>query len=116
MMETAQRAEQLQPSRNRDRSMNQPRPITTRTSGRRHGPITRLMSPGDIGELVKPFVLLDYVDAAGGAGPNFGFHPHSGIATLTYPLSFDIQHATSTGQADVVRRGGVEWVVAGGGV
>ena len=21
-------------------------------------------------------------------GPNFGFHPHSGIATLTYPLSF----------------------------
>ncbi len=25
------------------------RPTTTRTPGRRHGPITRLMSPGDIG-------------------------------------------------------------------
>ncbi len=28
-----------------------------RTSGHREGPITRLMSPGDIGELVKPFVF-----------------------------------------------------------
>ena len=25
------------------------RPLATRTSGRRHGPITRLMSPGHIG-------------------------------------------------------------------
>jgi hypothetical protein len=59
------------------------RPTTTRTPGRRHGPITRLMSPGDIGRLTKPFIFLDYVEAPGGGGPNFGFHPHSGIATLT---------------------------------
>ena len=79
------------------------RPTTTRTPGRRHGPITRLMSPGDIGQLTKPFIFLDYVEAPGGGGPNFGFHPHSGIATLTYPLTFDIQHETSSGQVDVVR-------------
>jgi hypothetical protein len=29
----------------------------------RMGPFTRLVSPGDIGELIKPFVFLDYFDA-----------------------------------------------------
>ena len=28
--------------------------------GRRRGPINRLMSPSDIGQLIKPFVFLDY--------------------------------------------------------
>ena len=92
------------------------RPLVTRTSGRRHGPITRLMSPGDIGQLIKPFIFLDYVEAPGGGGPNFGFHPHSGIATLTYPLTFDMQHETSSGQVDVVRQGGIEWMAAGSGI
>ncbi|MBU3739293.1 MAG: pirin family protein [Rhodoferax sp.] len=92
------------------------RAITTRTPGRRHGPITRLMSLGDIGQLIKPFVFLDYVEAPAGGGPNFGFHPHSGIVTLTYPLNFDIQHETSTGQVDQVRQGGIEWMAAGSGI
>ena len=74
------------------------------------------MSPGDIGQLTKPFIFLDYVEAPGGGGPNFGFHPHSGIATLTYPLTFDIQHETSSGQVDVVRQGGIEWMAAGRGI
>jgi redox-sensitive bicupin YhaK (pirin superfamily) len=92
------------------------RSITTRTTGRRHGPITRLMSPGDIGQLTKPFIFLDYVEAPAGGGPNFGFHPHSGIVTLTYPLNFAIQHETSSGQVDVVRQGGIEWMAAGHGI
>lgn len=75
------------------------RRIIARTSGKTHGPITRLMSPSDLGRLLKPFIFLDYVDAKGN-GPNFGFHPHSGIATLTFPLTFDIEHTTSTGQVD----------------
>jgi len=95
--------------------MNQIRQIALRTGGQRHGPITRLMSPGDLGQLLKPFIFLDYVEAAG-TGPNFGFHPHSGIATLTCPLTFDIEHTTSTGQVDIVKQGGVEWVVAGNGI
>jgi len=74
------------------------------------------MSPGDLGQRLKPFVFLDYVDALGGAGPRFGFHPHSGIATLTFPITFDIEHESSSGQVDVVHRGGVEWVVAGAGI
>jgi redox-sensitive bicupin YhaK (pirin superfamily) len=96
--------------------MPTPRSITTRTPGHRHGPITRLMSPGDIGQLTKPFIFLDYVEAPAGGGPNFGFHPHSGIVTLTFPLTFDIKHETSTGQVDVVRQGGIEWMAAGSGI
>lgn len=92
------------------------RRIATRTSGQRHGPITRLVSPNDLGALLKPFVFLDQVNMQGGAGPQFGFHPHSGIATLTYPLTFDILHQTCSGQTDIVRRGGIEWVVAGAGI
>jgi hypothetical protein len=39
------------------------RQIALRTRGRSHGSLTRLVSPGDIGELIKPFVFLDYFDA-----------------------------------------------------
>lgn len=93
-----------------------PRSINVRSSGQRHGPITRLVSPGLEGELIKPFVFMDYVDAPAGAGPRFGFHPHSGIATLTFPLNFDVEHEASTGQIDSVKRLGLEWVLAGGGI
>jgi redox-sensitive bicupin YhaK (pirin superfamily) len=96
--------------------MHTPRPIIKRSHGNRHGPITRLVSPGQEGELIKPFVFIDYVDAPAGAGPRFGFHPHSGIATLTIPLTFDVEHEASTGQIDSVKRGGLEWVLAGSGV
>jgi redox-sensitive bicupin YhaK (pirin superfamily) len=92
------------------------RAVIHRSAGQRHGPITRLVSPGQEGRLIRPFVFLDYLEAPEGAGPRFGFHPHSGIATLTFPLTFDIEHETSTGQIDSVKRGGLEWVLAGGGI
>lgn len=94
--------------------MNTPRTITLRHKGRVQGPINRLVSPGDIGEQIKPFIFLDYINAK--QGPGFGFHPHSGIATLTYPMTFDAEHETSTGKIDMVKQGGVEWMMAGGGI
>src|SRR5229473_2113696 len=39
------------------------RQIILRTHGHSHGRVTRLVSPGDIGERIKPFVFLDYFDA-----------------------------------------------------
>jgi hypothetical protein len=30
--------------------------------GRQHGPIKRLVSPSDIGELINPLVFLDYAN------------------------------------------------------
>ena len=61
-----------------------PRKIVHRTRGNRHGPITRLMSPGDLGEVLKPFVFLDLIDMERTSFPGIGLHPHSGIATVTY--------------------------------
>lgn len=90
--------------------------IVFKTHGKRHGPITRLVSPGDVGQLIKPFVFLDYIEADAGGGPNFGFHPHSGIATLTFPITFDVEHETSDGQLDHVQAGGEEWMMAGSGI
>ena len=38
------------------------RRVTYRTRGHSQGPITRLVSPSDVGELIKPFVFLDYFE------------------------------------------------------
>ena len=53
-----------------------PRRIAFRASGTRHGPITRLVSPSDIGELIKPFVFLDHGEIEPTGEPLFGIHPH----------------------------------------
>lgn len=90
------------------------RKIIYRSTGTSHGPITNLINPRDNGDLTKPFIFLDYVNAP--KGPGFGYHPHSGIATLTHPLTFDVEHAASSGQVDVVKKGGIEWVIAGRGI
>jgi len=90
--------------------------IRQRISGTRHGPITRMFSPQDAGELLKPFVFLDYLNADIPPGFGFGFHPHSGIATLTYQLDCDVEYEDTAGQKGTVRRGGLEWMQAGGGV
>ncbi len=47
------------------------REIVLRTRGSSHGPITRLVSPSDLGQ-ADPKQM-----------PAIGFHPHSGIETVT---------------------------------
>ena len=74
------------------------RRIVHTTSGRRHGPITRLVSPSDIGELIKPFVFLDHAEVAPRPEPLFGIHPHSGIATLTVVLRGGMVYEDTTGK------------------
>lgn len=74
-----------------------------------------MVSPGDLGELIKPFVFLDFVSGQAPQGAGFGFHPHSGIATLTYLLDADVTYEDTTGQDGVVRSTGLEWMRAGGG-
>ena len=93
------------------------RPIVHRTRGSTHGPFTRLMSPGDLGQALKPFIFLDLVNFDARHGQTrFGMHPHSGIATLTFMTQGDVRYADSTGQAGVLPEGGVEWMQAGRGV
>jgi len=95
---------------------NAVRPIARRTRGNSHGPITRLMSPSDFGQLLKPFVFLDIFDNGGVPFAGFGMHPHSGIATLTYVAEGGVGYEDTNGATGVVPAGGVEWMRAGGGV
>ena len=91
------------------------RAIVRRTRGRAHGPITRLMSPSDLGELLKPFVFLDIFDHE---GPPFNgaLHPHSGIATLSYLAEGAVSYIDPDNVRGTLPAGGVEWMQAGRGM
>jgi redox-sensitive bicupin YhaK (pirin superfamily) len=92
-----------------------PSRIVHRTRGRRHGPVTRLMSPGDLGEVLKPFVFLDLFDTEAMSLSGFGLHPHSGIATVTHLFEGNVRYEDTTGAAGLLPEGGVEWFRAGHG-
>src|SRR5258706_3065970 len=74
---------------------SKPRLIVHRTRGQRHGAITRLMSPGDLGQVLKPFVFLDLFDTAGNPlsglpvppplRPSTGAHTHQSNVTDVRP-------------------------------
>ena len=102
------------------RQLQQPvREIVYRTREDTHGPIARLVSPSDLGELIKPFVFLDRFDFDARAAPmemELGWHPHSGIATVTVVLEGSIRYSETTGKAGVLSAGSVEWMRAGNGV
>lgn len=92
------------------------RPIEARiAAAAQHGPIIRLIDPGDLGERLNPFIFLDHFKADVPAGFGFGWHPHSGIATLTWQPDRDIAYEDTTGQAGTLPAGGLEWMNAGGG-
>src|SRR6202045_4887394 len=91
------------------------RAIVRRTRGRTHGPVTRLMSPSDFGEILKPFVFLDLFDHEG--APFTGaLHPHSGIATLTYLAEGAVSYIDPDNVRGTLPAGGVEWMQAGRGM
>ena len=91
------------------------RAIVQRTRGRTHGPVTRLMSPSDFGELLKPFVFLDLFDHEG-APFNGPLHPHSGIATLSYVAEGAVSYIDPNNVRGTLLAGGVEWMQAGRGM
>ena len=91
------------------------RAIVQRTRGRTHGPVTRLMSPSDFGEILKPFVFLDLFDHEG-APFNGPLHPHSGIATLTYVAEGAVSYIDPDNVRGTLPAGGVEWMQAGRGM
>jgi redox-sensitive bicupin YhaK (pirin superfamily) len=102
---------------------NQKKPLTREivcsTRGTASGAITRLVSPSDLGELMKPFVFLDLVELDGLDEPipmEYLWHPHSGIATVTVAFDGAVRIADTTGADLVLPAGGVEWMRAGGGV
>jgi redox-sensitive bicupin YhaK (pirin superfamily) len=95
------------------------RGIVHRTSGHTRGPITRLMSPSDLGEALKPFVFLDHAvfsEQEPRTPMALLWHPHSGIATVTVMLEGAVRFQETTGRDGVLPKGGVEYMQAGNGV
>jgi redox-sensitive bicupin YhaK (pirin superfamily) len=96
-----------------------PRRVVQRTRGLSHGPITRLMSPSDLGQVLKPFVFLDIFGAQGPmvqAMGNMPIHPHSGVATVTVFTEGRARYHDPAGGSGTIGFGGVEWMSAGSGV
>jgi redox-sensitive bicupin YhaK (pirin superfamily) len=77
------------------------------------------MSPSDLGELLKPFVFLDHFRfgaQSSAMSMDHGWHPHSGIATVTVVFDGAVRYAETTGRSGVLGAGSVEWMRAGSGV
>jgi redox-sensitive bicupin YhaK (pirin superfamily) len=92
------------------------RRIAHRARGVPKGPVTRVIDVTQLGELVKPFVLLDYFDLAPKGTQGFGIHPHSGIETLALLLDGNISYEDTAGKSGVLTAGSHEWMRAGAGV
>lgn len=94
-----------------------PRRVTYRTRGHTHGPITRLMSPSDLGQMVKPFVFLDLFDLdLHDPRSGMSVHPHSGLATITVFVDGDLRFDDPTDGSGNLGYGGFEWMRAGDGI
>jgi redox-sensitive bicupin YhaK (pirin superfamily) len=75
--------------------------------------------PSGLRRSVGPFIFLDHMgpaDFAPGQGMDVRPHPHIGLATLTYLLDGEIVHRDSIGNAQPIRPGDVNWMIAGRGV
>lgn len=90
------------------------RTLEHRHGGIEHGFIRRIISPESVGERLKPFVFLDFTHGTIPENGGFGYHPHSGIATITYQQVVDIHYEDTTGQHGVVEARGIEYVQTGG--
>jgi redox-sensitive bicupin YhaK (pirin superfamily) len=111
-----------QPSPSDSHAVEASRRIAHRTRGHSGGPITRLMSPSDLGQALKPFVFLDIFDmdhgflSASATGGGMPIHPHSGVATVTVFTEGRMNYDDPSLGSGSIGYGAVEWMRAGGGV
>jgi redox-sensitive bicupin YhaK (pirin superfamily) len=89
--------------------------IETRT-GYQHGPVTSFINQSNVKQL-NPFVLWDHFQTEALTGTaGFGFHGHSGVATISYPKVGDIVHEDTDGNKGELKAGGVQLMASGAGV
>lgn len=76
-------------------------------------------SPAYIGaelfEKLKPFALFD-AGIIAKKDMTIGWHPHSGVATITFPYDAKLNHADSQGNGDTIQSRGLQWMASGNGV
>jgi len=80
--------------------------------------VRRVLPSPDL-RTVGPFVFFDHIGPtrfAPGAGLDVRPHPHIGLATVTYLFEGEFVHRDSLGNAQLIRPGDVNWMVAGRGI
>ncbi|MFV5491598.1 pirin family protein [Acinetobacter sp. ASP199] len=83
-------------------------------------PVKNLFSYDRLGQVISPFLLLDY------AAPyhfdptsvqhGVGSHPHRGFETVTLAYQGEVTHQDSSGGGGTIQAGDVQWMTAGSGV
>lgn len=83
-------------------------------------PVRSLFSYDSHGQLLSPFLLLDYaepMDFSPAESPRgVGEHPHRGFETVTIVYSGEVEHLDSTGAGGKIGPGDVQWMTAGAGI
>jgi redox-sensitive bicupin YhaK (pirin superfamily) len=87
--------------------------IALLANGRRQGPITRFITPWDIGELTRPFLLLNYAEVTQRSRPLFAIYPPSGAMALTIVLEGELSFEDERGRRGEVGTDGAAWMKAG---
>ena len=83
------------------------------------GFMVRRALPSSQKRLVGPFIFYDHlcrVDFAPGLGIDVRPHPHIALATVTYLFEGAFLHRDSLGNAQLIRPGDVNWMIAGRGI
>ena len=90
--------------------------ITEIRRGLIHGPVNSYVTSKNLTSL-NPFVLWDHFYLPQSDQPaGFGFHGHSGVATITYPIQGDIEHQDTGGHEGKLLAGGIQVMSSGKGV
>ena len=83
------------------------------------GFVVRRLLPAAARRSVGPFVFFDHfgpIDAGPGDNHDVRPHPHIGLATVTYLFEGAMQHRDSTGVAQRIEPGAINWMTAGRGI
>jgi redox-sensitive bicupin YhaK (pirin superfamily) len=78
--------------------------------------MTRLGCPSDLGQLIKPFVLLYYIDFPPETDLAFGLHAHSGIGSVSMLMDGSLHLRDSRDAPVTLEAGGMEWICSGSGI
>lgn len=83
-------------------------------------PVKNLFSYDRLGQVISPFLLLDYAAPyefqPTQAQRGVGSHPHRGFETVTIAYQGEVEHKDSSGGGGTIQTGDVQWMTAGAGV
>jgi len=71
---------------------------------------------GNNQQYFAPFALFDAGRVPSHDPLLIDWHPHSGVATITFPYDATLHHADSAGNGGIIADHGLQWMNAGSGI